>query len=58
MVIHQRYENELDQPLEIQFTMPRGENFTVSQIAVDFNLEDGSIERLVTRIVERERAKE
>ena len=58
MVIHHRYENELEQPLEIQFCMPRGENFTVSQIAVDFFVEDGSVERLMTRIVERESAKE
>ena len=42
MVVHQRYENELDEPLEIQFCMPTGQNFTVGQIIVDFTLEDGT----------------
>ena len=58
MVVHQRYVNELDEPVEIQFCMPTGQSFTVGQIIVDFTLEDGTEERLQTRIVERERAAE
>lgn len=57
MVVHQRYENDLDVPIEIQFCMPTSDSFTVGQIIVDFTLEDGMTkERLQTRIVERKRA--
>ena len=58
MIIHQKYENELDVPVEILFAMPTSQTFTVSQIAVDFILEDGTVDSLQTRIFERERAKE
>ena len=58
MIVHQRYVNELDVPVEIQFCMPTGQSITVGQIIVDFTLEDGTEERLQTRIVERERATE
>ena len=57
MVVHQRYENELEVPVETQFCMPTSDSFTVGQIIVDFTLEDGvTKERLQTRIEERKRA--
>lgn len=56
MVVHQKYVNDISEPLEIQFMMPTSESFTCSKIAVDFTLPDGSTESLETRVVERERA--
>ena len=56
MVVHQNYVNDLDEPLEIQFMMPISETFSISKIAVDFTLQDGSVESLQTRVVERFKA--
>ena len=54
MVMHQKYENELDQPLEIQFMMPLSENFSCTKIAIDFVMPDGTTESYETRVIERE----
>ena len=53
MVMHQKYVNEADQPLEIQFMMPLSESFTCQKIAVDFTMPDGTTESFETRVVER-----
>jgi len=58
MIVHQKYENPLEQPLEIVFMMPKSETFTCQKIAIEFRLEDGTIEALETRVVERERAQQ
>ena len=54
MVMHQKYVNEVDQPLEIQFMMPTGENFACHKIAIDFVIADGISESYETRVTERE----
>ena len=38
MVMHQKYVNELNQPLEIEFMMPNDESFTCHKIEIDFKL--------------------
>ena len=58
MVMHQKYVNELDQPLEIEFMMPTAESFTCHKIALEFQLADGSVEKFETKVIERERAQE
>ena len=58
MVIHQKYTNELEQPLEVQFMMPIAENFTCTKIAVDFTMPDGSSSSFETRVIEREQAQQ
>ena len=56
MVMHQKYVNELEQPLEIEFMMPTAESFTCHKIALEFHLADGSVESFETKVIERERA--
>ena len=58
MVMHQKYVNELEQPLEIEFMMPIAESFTCHKIALEFQLEDGSVETFETKVIERERAEQ
>lgn len=58
MVMHQKYENELDQPLEIQFMMPLADNFSCTKIVIDFVMPDGSTEQYETRVIEREAAQQ
>ena len=58
MIVHQKYVNELDKPLEIVFMMPRSSTFTCHKIEVDFHLTDGSSESLETQVVERSAARE
>ena len=56
MVMHQKYENEVDQPLEIQFMMPISEQLVCSKIGVVYFLPNGTTEQYETRVVEREKA--
>ena len=58
MVMHQKYVNELEQPLEIEFMMPTAESFTCHKIALEFQLEDGSVEKFETKVIERERGEQ
>ena len=58
IVLHQRYENELEQPLEIIFNLPTSENFSCNKIAVDYTLPDGSIDTIETKIVGREKGEQ
>ena len=58
MIMHQKYVNELEQPLEIEFMMPTAESFTCHKIALEFQLEDGSVEKFETKVIERERGEQ
>ena len=54
IVFHQIYENDNDHALETLFMMPYADNFFMSQIEVDFHLEDGTTKILKTKVTERE----
>ena len=55
MVIHQRYENELDDSLEVLFNVPTSSTgFSCNKIEMDCTLEDGSILSIETKVVARE----
>ena len=58
MVFHQKYVNEENAPLEIQFMMPISDTFTCQKICVDFTMPDGSTDSFETRVVEKEKAQE
>ena len=53
IVIHQRYENDLETPLEVIFMMPISSTFACNKIAVDYTLPDGKVERIETIVTER-----
>jgi hypothetical protein len=54
--MHQLYENESDNPLEILFMMPLSETFTLNKIEIDFVLNDGSVKSIASKIDTREKA--
>ena len=56
--MHQLYENDGDNPIEIVFMMPASETFTLSQIAMDITLANGEKRSAVTRVKERVRAQQ
>ena len=58
IVIHQRYENYFETPLEVIFTMPISSTFACNKIAVDYTLPDGKVESIETIVTERQRAQE
>ena len=55
-VMHQLYENESENPLEIVFMMPLSDTFTINKLEVDFVLSDGSVKTIVSRIEEKIKA--
>ena len=57
-VMHQLYENESDEPLEIQFMMPLSDTFTINKIEIDFVLGDGKVKSVVSRVEEKTKAQE
>ena len=56
--MHQLYENESDEPLEIQFMMPLSDTFTINKIEIDFVLGDGKVKSVVLRVEEKAKAEE
>ena len=56
--MHQLYENESDEPLEIQFMMPLSDTFTINKIEIDFVQSDGEVKSVVSRIEEKAKAQE
>ena len=56
--MHQLYENESDEPLEIQFMMPLSDTFTINKIEIDFVKSDGEVKSVVSRIEEKSKAQE
>ena len=54
--MHQLYENESENPLEIVFMMPLSDTFTINKLEVDFVLSDGSVKTVVSRIEEKIKA--
>ena len=57
-MIHQLYENESDDPLEITFVMPLSDAFFLDKIEIDFVLSDGSVKSIVSKIETREKAEQ
>ena len=57
-VMHQLYENESENPLEILFMMPLSDTFTLNKIEIDFVLDDGSVKSIASKIEVREKAEE
>ena len=58
VTMFQFYYNASDSPLETLFIMPNSDQWTVNSLEVTFDLEDGSMQTLVTRIDKKERAQE
>ena len=56
--MHQLYENESDEPLEIQFMMPLSDTFTINKIEIDFVLGDGKVKSVVSKVEEKAKAQE
>ena len=54
--MHQLYENESDDPLEITFVMPLSDTLTLEKIEIDFVLSDGSVRNIVSKIEVRDKA--
>ena len=53
IVFHQKYENNLDEPLEIIFMMPISETFACNKIGIDYSMPDGTVESIETVVIER-----
>lgn len=58
LVVHQLYENNADNPLEIDFVMPVSQEFTISKLVIDFTLADGTKETIITMVQEKEKAEQ
>ena len=56
-VMHQLYENESENPLEILFMMPLSDTLTLNKIEIDFVLGDGSVKSIASKIEAKEKAK-
>lgn len=56
VTLHQHYTNDADHALETLFMLPKADTFILSKIIVEFTLQDGSIEHLETKVMEREQA--
>ena len=56
--MHQLYENERENPIEILFMMPLSDTFTLNKIEIDFVLDDGSVKSIESKIEVREKAEE
>ena len=54
--MHQLYENESDDPIEITFVMPLSGTFTLDKIEIDFVHRDGSVRNIVSKIEARDAA--
>ena len=54
--MHQLYENESEDPLEILFMMPLSDTFTLNKIEIDFVLSDGTVKKVASKIDAREKA--
>ena len=54
--MHQLYENESDDPIEITFVMPLSDTLTLDRIEINFVLSDGSVKSIVSQIEAREKA--
>ena len=57
-MMHQLYENESDNPLEVLMMMPLSDTFTINKIEIDFVLSDGSVTTVVSRVEEKQKAQE
>ena len=54
--MHQLYENESDNPLEVLMMMPLSDTFTINKLEIDFVLSDGSVTTVVSRVEEKQKA--